>query len=235
MENEVAECRVAWLGTVGYVEALAIQRRLAAERLDNTVPDTLLLLEHPPTITLGRAADRANVLLDANGLRERGVEVVETDRGGDVTYHGPGQLVGYPILDLSEPPHVPDLHRYLRSLEQTVIGAIGECGVVGGRYPVNTGVWTGLDTGRPKKIAAIGIRVSRWITQHGFALNVDPDISAFEWIVPCGIRDYGVTSMARTLGRPIAVGEVCDAVIRSFETVFGVRCIEIPASDIIKE
>jgi lipoyl(octanoyl) transferase len=193
---------------------------LTEERRAGMIPDTLLLLEHPPTITLGRGADRAHVLASADQLDEQGIERVDTDRGGDVTYHGPGQLVGYPILDLQQPPHRPDLHGYLRRLEETLIRALGECGIAGDRFSTYTGVWIVPPAAPPKKIAAIGIRISRWITRHGFALNVCPNLEHFASIVPCGIHDYGVTSMSRVLGRSVTVSEVTPAVIQAFAEVF---------------
>ncbi len=201
-----------------------MQRALAAQRLAGEIPDTLLLLEHPPTLTLGRAASAAHILASAEALAEAGVAVVETDRGGDVTYHGPGQLVGYPILNLRATPHQPDLHAYLRALEETLIRALGAFGIAAGRFPGYTGVWTQLSTLRPEKIAAIGIKASRWITQHGFALNVCPNLAHFDLIVPCGIHEYGVTSLTRLLGRPVMVSEVVLGVQAAFAEVFGLDC-----------
>jgi lipoyl(octanoyl) transferase len=217
--------RVLDAGCVAYGEARAMQESLAALRGTGDIPDTLMLVEHPPTITLGRGADLSHLLLEPAALRARGIEVVETDRGGDVTYHGPGQLVGYPIMDLKAPPHSPDLHRYLRQLEELLIRALAEFEVPAGRFPGYTGVWT-RDDNRPAKIAAIGVRVSRWITQHGFALNVCTDMRDFETIVPCGIRDHGVTSMSNRLGRPLAVDEVKPAVARCAAAVFGHATVE---------
>ncbi|MDW8206535.1 MAG: lipoyl(octanoyl) transferase LipB [Chloroherpetonaceae bacterium] len=212
-----------WLGRQDYQAVWDLQRDLAARRLAGTVPDTLLLLEHPPTITLGRRARPAHLLVDPEALRRQGVCVIASDRGGDVTYHGPGQLVGYPIFHLGEPPHTPDLRRYVRCLEEVLIRALGAFEVSAGRFGKHTGVWVGCDTTHPEKIAAIGVRVSRWVTLHGFALNVQPDLSHFRWIVPCGIADYGVTSLSRVLGRAVAVAEVIPAVVRGFVEVFGVE------------
>src|SRR5438067_355292 len=144
-------CRVVWLGCREYRAAWELQQELAAQRLAGAIPDTLLLLEHPPTLTLGRSADAGHVLASSEALEASGIAVVESDRGGDVTYHGPGQLVGYPILHLQEVPHQPDLHAYLRNLEETLIRALAAFGVSAGRFPVNTGVWTGLDKDRPEK------------------------------------------------------------------------------------
>lgn len=177
-----------------YVHALELQDSLVAARRDGTVPDTLLLLEHPPVITLGRNSDPRHLLVDALELARRGVEVHECGRGGDVTYHGPGQLVGYPILALRESD--PDVHHYLRDLEEGLIRTAADFGVAAGRLPGFTGVWAG-----GRKLAAIGVRLSTgWVTSHGFALNVATDLSAFAAIVPCGIRGRGVTSLAAIRG-----------------------------------
>lgn len=216
--------RVLQPGIVPYCEAWEMQKVLVEERRAGKIPDTLLLLEHPPTITLGRGADRAHVLASADELAERGIERVDTDRGGDVTYHGPGQLVGYPILDLREAPHRPDLHEYFRRLEETLIHALSMFGIAGDRFSKYTGVWIVPPAAPPEKIAAMGIRISRWITCHGFALNVCPRLDHFASIVPCGIHDYGVTSMSRVLDRSVSVSEVTPAVIASFATVFGMEC-----------
>jgi lipoyl(octanoyl) transferase len=203
------------LGTIGYQEALDLQKRLVEERKDGRIPDQLLLLQHPPVITLGVRArsDRSHVLATEEALQARGVGLFETGRGGDVTYHGPGQLVGYPILDLK--PDRCDVHRYVRDLEDALIRAVASFGIQAGRVPGLTGIWVGNE-----KLAAIGVRISRWVTSHGFALNVTTDLSHFDLIVPCGITDKGVTSMARLLGRAIPMVEVEDAVIAAFKAVF---------------
>ena len=189
------------LGRVPYTEALAIQQRVIAARKQNLIGDTLLLLEHPPVLTLGRNAHRSNVLASDEFLRERGIELHEINRGGDVTYHGPGQLVGYPILDLrgdwpgKKGPHLGPVD-YVRLLEEVLIRTCGEFGVMAQRICKLTGVWT-MAGGRvpEKKIAAIGVHVSQGVTSHGFALNVTTDLRDFEWIVPCGIADKPVTSL----------------------------------------
>ena len=198
-----------------------MQRALAAQRLDGETGDVLLLLEHPPTLTLGRAAHRENLLADEAELRARGVAVIESDRGGDITYHGPGQLIGYPILNLQSAPHAAGLHDYLRKLEEVLILTLAHFGLTAGRFSGYTGVWLHLDTPAPVKIAAIGVKASRWITQHGFALNVAPNLSHFDWIIPCGIRDYGVTSLAREMDRDVAIAEVLPVVIGAFGEAFG--------------
>jgi len=207
---------VRHLGLVRYAEALALQAALVEERKAGRIPDQLLLLEHPPVITLGAKTrgDRSHIVAAESTLREHGVEVVETGRGGDVTYHGPGQLVGYPIFDLK--PERCDVHRYVRDLEAVLMRAVERFGIRAGRAAGLTGVWVGGD-----KLAAIGIRISRWVTSHGFALNVTTDLGHFDFIVPCGISDKGVTSMERLLGRAPAMADVSAAVIEAFAHVFG--------------
>ena len=203
------------LGLVPYAEALELQNRLVAQRRAGDIPDTLLLLEHPHVITLGTSAHRDNILIDDEQGRLLGIDVFETGRGGDVTYHGPGQLVGYPILDLK--PDRCDLHRYVRDLEEVLIRALASFGIGAGRKEGLTGVWVG-----DEKIAAIGVRVSSgWITSHGFALNVNTDLSFFGSIVPCGITQYGVTSMERVLGSPQDIGVVGDEVANQLELLLG--------------
>jgi lipoyl(octanoyl) transferase len=212
-------CEAVWLGRVGYREAVDLQeeraRALKAAQ-DGGPPavERLLLLEHPPVITLGRNASEADVLADAATLAARGVTLEKTNRGGQVTYHGPGQLVGYPILDLHPDRH--DVGRYLRDLEEVLIRTLAHCGVAAGRRPEGTGVWAG-----GAKIAALGVHLSRWVTTHGFALNVTTDLSHFGLIVPCGIRTRGVTSMARILGRPVGFAEVVEPLVAEFGAIFG--------------
>jgi len=201
------------LGRVRYTDALDLQARLVRERRAGAIPDTLLLLEHDPVFTLGRNARRENLLLSAEALRERGFDVFETGRGGDVTYHGPGQVVGYPILDLS--PNRQDVHRYVRDLEEVMIRTCADYGVEAGRVAGLTGVWVGAD-----KIGAIGVRISRWVTSHGFAYNVSTDLAAFDLIVPCGIRGRGVTSLALLLGREVPLAEVEDRLATHFAALF---------------
>jgi lipoyl(octanoyl) transferase len=203
------------LGTIGYQEGLDLQRQLVEERKQGRIPDQLLLLEHPAVITLGVKIrdDHSHVLATREALRAQGVGVFETGRGGDVTYHGPGQLVGYPIIDLK--PDRCDVHRYVRDLEEVLIRAVSVFGITAGRIPGLTGIWVD-----DAKLAAIGVRISRWVTSHGFALNVTTDLSQFNLIVPCGIPDKGVTSMARLLGRAVPMAEVESAVIDAFHAVF---------------
>jgi lipoyl(octanoyl) transferase len=216
-------CNTGFLGLTPYAEALVLQEELVARRKRDEIPDQFLLLEHPHVITLGRAANRANVLADDATRAQLGVELFETGRGGDVTYHGPGQLVGYPIIKL--PPGRQDIRRYVRDIQEVLIRAARDFGVEaeprGGDF---VGVWVGEE-----KLAAIGVRISRWVTMHGFAFNVTTDLNYFHLIVPCGIRGHGVTSLQKLLGRPVEMGEVARSVTRHFGEVFntqvsGVRC-----------
>lgn len=203
------------LGLVPYARGITLQESLVVRRRCGEIPDQLLLLEHPHVITLGSGAEDAHVLADSARRAELGIELARTGRGGDVTYHGPGQLVGYPILDLK--PDRRDLHRYLRDLEEVLVRTLGAFGVTGRRVSGRTGVWTAAG-----KVAAIGVRVSSgWITSHGFALNVSTDLSYFDAIVPCGITEESVTSLNRLLGWDPSIGEVSDQITTDFEAVFG--------------
>ena len=203
------------LGLVSYQTALDLQAQLVEQRKAQQIPDQLILLQHPPVITLGVKVrnDRSNVLVDPDELARQGVELHETGRGGDVTFHGPGQLVGYPILDLN--PDRRDVHRYVRDLEDVLITVAAAFGIVAGRHAGLTGAWVGND-----KLAAIGVRIARWVTSHGFALNVGTDLSQFDLIVPCGIRDKGVTSLERLLGRLVSMSEAESATVAAFAAVF---------------
>ena len=201
------------LGRVPYARGLEIQERLVCDRQAGRVDDQLLLLEHDPVFTLGRNAHRENVLCPDELLRQRGFEVFESGRGGDVTYHGPGQVVGYPIVDLS--PDRRDVHRYVRDLEQVMIRVCADYGLAAERVSGLTGVWVGRD-----KIGAIGVRLSRWVTSHGFAFNATTDLAPFDLIVPCGIRGRGVTSLQRLLGRPVPLDQVMDRLGARFAAVF---------------
>lgn len=210
MHGTARELTVERLGCVPYADALALQEQFVARRRAGAVGDTLLLLEHPHVITLGTSARRDHILIEESQGRLLGIDVVETGRGGDVTYHGPGQLVGYPILDLK--PDRCDLHRYVRDLEEILIRALLGFGIDAGRKQGMTGVWVG-----DGKIAAIGVRVSSgWITSHGFALNVATDLAYFDSIVPCGIRAYGVTSIERVTGQVVSIDDAADAVTAAF-------------------
>jgi len=207
------------LGLVEYPQSLELQRRLVEERRAGGIGDTLLLLEHPPVITLGarNRVGAAHIVASSDELAREQVAVFETGRGGDVTYHGPGQLVGYPIFDLR--PDRCDVHQYIRDLEESLIRAVAAFGVAATRVPGLTGVWAGLP-GREEKLAAIGVRMSRWITSHGFALNVRPNLAHFRLIVPCGIADRGVTSLDLVAGRQIPMSDVEAAVVDGVRSVF---------------
>jgi lipoate-protein ligase B len=214
--NPAPHLRVHKLGLIGYDEALKRQLDLV-ERLktsETATDEFLLLLEHPPVITIGRSGTPDNVRVDEAELRQQGVILREAGRGGDVTYHGPGQLVGYPILRLDR--HGKDVHRYMRSLEAVLIAALEHFGVAAARRPGLTGVWVA-----DRKIASIGVAVTRWITYHGFALNVAPNLAHFDLIHPCGLRGVEVTSMAKELARPVAVKEVEPVITQSFAEEFG--------------
>ena len=206
------------LGLVEYEDGLSVQKAFARARAQGLLGDTLLLLEHPPVLTLGRGAKRENILGGTARLAEAGIEVFETDRGGDVTYHGPGQLVGYPIFLL--PPERHDVRKYVRSVEECVVRTLGAFGLEGRRIPKWPGVWLGEEGVDARKIAAIGIHISRWLTTHGFALNIQPALEHFDLIIPCGIRGAGVTSMARELGTSLALGPVQDVCAKAFSEVF---------------
>lgn len=207
---------VSLTGLVAYPHALQMQSDLVRRRQAGVIPDTLLLLEHPPTITLGRRANERDLLTERNVLAQRGIAVEMVDRGGEITYHAPGQLVGYPIFDLRA--HGQDLHRYLRDLEEVIIQTVGGYGLEGKREPGLTGVWVA-----DRKIAALGIKVSRWVTMHGFALNIAPDLSVFRRdIVPCGLRERDVTSLAEELGAGCpARKDVETQIVAAFTRVFG--------------
>jgi lipoyl(octanoyl) transferase len=214
-------CHVAQLGLVDYTEALDLQKEKVAQRKAGAIPDTLLLLEHPHVYTLGRHARRENLLVSIEWLASRGVQVFETDRGGEVTYHGPGQLVGYPILDLTQ--HRRDISWYMRSLEEVFIRTAGDFGIEATRSAGAPGVWVGND-----KLVAMGVHLARWVTSHGFALNVNTDLSYFDWIVPCGLRDKGATSLTQLLGRPVDMETVTAKVLEHFGAVFGLEMVESP-------
>lgn len=214
------------LGLVSYADGLELQRALVDDRKAGRIPDTLLLLQHPHVLTIGVKKDgRRHILAAPDLLAARGVEVFETGRGGDVTYHGPGQLVGYPIIDLN--PGRRDVHLYVRDLEEVMIRVCADFGLSAGRVKGMSGAWVhstrDARSGQvgDAKIGAIGVRISRWVTSHGFAFNVTTDLDFFNLIVPCGIADKAVTSLAAELGRPTPMAEVEDALVRHFSDVFG--------------
>jgi lipoyl(octanoyl) transferase len=240
------ELWVVSLGRVAYADALELQRRVARARISGAVPeDVLLLVEHPPVVTLGRSTKAHNLTSSPEDLASRGVELFEVERGGDVTFHGPGQLVGYPIVDLKR--HRKDLHWYLRQVEEALIAALAEYGIEGGRSAGYTGVWVDAgrgtgDAGReterpvpahptspvprpasPRKIASIGVHARDWVTWHGFALNVNTELSYFDLIVPCGIAGVDMTSVARERGGPVDMREIEDRVARGFGRVFALE------------
>ena len=202
-----------------YGKALDLQRALAKARMERRVSDILILLEHHHVITLGRGADQGHLVADEATLRERGVKVYNVERGGDITYHGPGQLVGYPIMDLTQ--YGSDLHLYIRNLEEVLIQALKDLGIEAGRRAGLIGIWAGGG-----KIASIGVHVKRWVTWHGFALNVNTDLSYFDLTIPCGLSGIRVTSIASILGREVPMGEVMDKVVSRFSWIFQVNVKE---------
>jgi len=220
------EATLVNLGTIDYREALSLQRSLAAGVADGAVADTVLFLEHPPTITLGRRTEEGEVHVPEGAE----VDVVEVDRGGKSTYHAPGQLVCYPILDLTR--HGQDVKKYCRDLEEALAQTLGAFALEGTRIEGLTGVW--LES-PPRKIASIGIHLTKWVSTHGYALNVDLDLAPFsQWITACGLDGYAFTSMARELGRPLSVDEVRPAAAQAFADVFGVTFTELPAADVAR-
>jgi lipoyl(octanoyl) transferase len=220
----VESAYVLELGVVGYREAWDLQRALSAGVGDGSLPDTVIVVEHPPVVTLGRRTEADELHIPS----EAEVEVVETDRGGKSTYHGPGQLVCYPILDLTR--HGQDVKKYCRDLEEALAQTLGAFGLVGARIEGLTGVW--LES-PPRKIASIGIHLSKWVSTHGYALNVDLDPAPFtDWITACGLDGYAFTSMARELGRPLSVDEVRPVAAQALADVFGITFEELPSSTI---
>jgi lipoyl(octanoyl) transferase len=208
------------LGLIDYKKAWDLQKEFFVLRYKKLIPDLLLLLEHPHTYTLGRTADTAHLIGSKEYLSENKISVYDIDRGGDITYHGPGQIVGYPIIDLND--WYKDTHKYLRGLEEVIIKTCAEYGITGERDPEHTGVWVGN-----RKIAAIGIKVSRWITMHGFAFNINSDLSFFGGIIPCGISDKGVTSMLEETGQETNISEVKSKLVRNFKEFFGYDSVKI--------
>jgi len=228
---------IVHLGSLPYAQAWALQREVARARIAGDIPeDLLLLVEHPPVVTMGRSSKEAHLVASRELLAAQGVELFEVERGGDVTFHGPGQLVGYPIVDLKR--HTQDLHWYLRQIEESLIRGIARWGLEGQRVPSYTGVWVngaegrGLPAeGRPRKLASIGVHARDWVTWHGFALNVTTDLRYFDLIVPCGIQAVTMTSMARELGRADGgptLTEVGDAVAAGMGEVFALECVQMP-------
>jgi lipoate-protein ligase B len=220
------DLRVLHLGRTRYADALAVQRELHASRKAGLIPDTLILAEHEPVLTLGRNADEHNIIASPSLLAGLGIDVVRVERGGDVTYHGPGQLVAYPILDLAG--YARDVRRYVNALEETAIRLLQSYGVEGVRRPGTPGVWAG-----DGKIASVGVFISRWVTMHGIAINIDPDLSQFDLIVPCGLGGVRMTSLAVEARRPVSVGEAeerYDGVFRAIVVGLTPRALQ-PAVD----
>ncbi len=201
------------LGTIDYKDAWDLQKKFFNSRYQKEIDDTLLLLEHPHTYTLGKTADRKNLIAEDKFLDQNKISVYDIDRGGDITYHGPGQIVGYPIIDLTE--WQEDTHKYLRALEEIIIRTCTDYGIIATRNPEHTGVWI-----EDRKVAAIGIKVSRWITMHGFAFNVNTDLSLFDGIIPCGIKEKKVTSLQNELGITIDINKVKSIILKNFTEVF---------------
>ena len=212
------KCLAGYLGRVPYEPALRLQQRLAQERAANRIPDVLLLLQHPPVFTIGRFRGRSEIVAPLEVLNREGIEVFHTSRGGSITYHGPGQLVGYPILNLKELEL--GVRDYVHKLEEVVIRVLADFGIVGERNPQHPGVWLG-----DKKVCSLGINVSRHITMHGFALNVNTNLKHFDYINPCGISGVVMTSISKVLGHPIEVEATTNPLVSHFSAVFGVKCI----------
>jgi lipoyl(octanoyl) transferase len=220
-------CYALLLGSLEYRRALELQMQVCEMKKKGFREDVLLVLEHPPTITLGRNGRWHHLLASKEELAARGVECFEVDRGGDITFHGPGQVVGYPLLHLEGRER--DVHRYMRCLEEVLLRVLQAYGIESGRREGLTGVWTGEG-----KIAAMGVHISRWITRHGFALNVRTDLAYFSLIVPCGIAGEGVASMSSVLRRDVEVQEVADLLVREFGSVFGRRMAPVSEDDLHK-
>ena len=224
------------LGLIRYADAYALQQRLAAARKAEALEDVLLLCEHPHVITLGRNAKRENLLVSEHVLRQKGVELHTTNRGGDVTYHGPGQIVGYPILNLGAIKR--DVGWYVRMLEETMIRASADFGVTAFRLKGKTGIW--VQAGKPteaaeEKLGAIGVHISRWVTTHGFAYNVSTDLRYFDLIVPCGIAGYKATSLEKLLSCNVSLDEVKPRLIQGFAHLFGLETHVVPSNLLLKQ
>ena len=219
------QCALYWLGLTGYGEAYSIQKKLWSQKMNGQSADALLLLEHPPTFTIGKSGSLENLLLSQEELAEKGISLFFIDRGGDITYHGPGQLVVYPIINLKS--RGKDIHRYIHDLQEVVIRTLADLAIEARRDGQHVGVWVGSD-----KIAAIGVRVSRWVTMHGLALNVNPVMEHFSYINPCGILDKGVTSISKVLSRNVPMEDVVDKVVHHFSQVFNTQVEWLPADSL---
>ena len=225
-------CLIVDLGLIGYAEAWELQKRLVAARKADAIENVLLLCEHPHVITLGRNAKRENLLVSEHVLRQKGVELHATDRGGDITYHGPGQIVGYPILQLSAIRR--DVVWYVRMLEEAMIRATAELGIEAGREPGKTGVWVSRGNSN-EKLAAIGVHLSRWVTSHGFAYNVSTDLRYFDLIVPCGIADRKATSLEKLLGRSVNQKGVALRIAKHLGELFGLEMRETTRQELLEK
>lgn len=213
------------LGRTRYAETWELQKKVFSARIEKRIGDILLLTEHEPVFTFGKGADENHLLANEQELSDKKIDMFWIDRGGDVTFHGPGQIVGYPIIDLNL--HYNDIHKYLRDLEQMIINVLNEYDIVGGREKEFTGVWVKND-----KIAALGVKVSKWITMHGFALNVGTDLSFFDRIIPCGIFHKGVTSLHNVVGKPITIDEVQRHIINHFAKIFSFEIKHISTEEL---
>jgi lipoyl(octanoyl) transferase len=228
----VKTCQIVDLGLIGYAEAWALQKRVVAARKSAAIEDVLLLCQHPHVITQGRSGKRENLLASEHILKQKGVEFHATDRGGDITYHGPGQIVGYPILNLGAIRR--DVVWYVRMLEETMIRATAEFGIAAERIAGKTGIWVGSG-GAEEKLAAIGVHISRWVTSHGFAYNVSTDLRFFDLIVPCGIADRKATSLDKLLGRSVQPNEVTPRIANHLGEVFGLEMKEASRLELLEK
>lgn len=212
------------LDSIDYKEAWDLQKNIHLLRVENKIDDVFFILEHPHTYTLGKTADKQNLVGDQNYLKDNKISVYDIDRGGDITYHGPGQIVGYPIINLTN--WKQDTHKYLRAIEEVIIQVCADYGLNGSRVDKYTGVWIA-----DRKICAIGIKVSRWITMHGFAFNINTDLNLFNGIIPCGISDKAVTSLSKELQKEIIIKEVKEKIIHHFSKVFNYNQIEFKSKE----
>lgn len=228
----MSNCQIVDLGLIGYAEAYALQKRVEAARKADAIEDVLLLCEHPPVITLGRSGKRENLLASEHVLKQKGVEFHASNRGGDITYHGPGQIVGYPIVNLGAIRR--DVVWYMRTLEEAMIRATAELGIAAERVAGRTGIWVRVGN-TEEKLAAIGVHISRWVTSHGFAYNVSTDLRNFELIVPCGIADRKATSLEKLLGRNVATREVAPRIAKHLGELLGLEMIEAPKEALLEK
>jgi lipoyl(octanoyl) transferase len=228
----LSDCTIIDLGLIPYADAWELQKRVVAARKAGAIGNVLLLCEHPHVITLGRSGNRANLLASENVLRQKGVEYFESTRGGDITYHGPGQIVGYPIVNLGAIRR--DVVWYVRTLEEAMIRASAELEVRADRLTGKTGIWVG-ESGAEEKLAAIGVHISRWVTSHGFAYNVATDLRYFELIVPCGIADRKTTSLEKLLQRKVSLSEIKPLLARQVGQVFGLAVRNAPREELFEK